>query len=179
MPPPLPEPASRFSPDGLWWFDGSAWRPTTSPDGHWRWTGQAWVPARRASLPRWVKVCRVVWLVLLGAWLLFLTLAARGTSTVPGWAVLPTIALGAVAVLSTLVWGAVLGKLRSWRTVATSAPAGAGVLALWYVVAMVSSNDPTADNAAGVGVVMLGIPALVLVALLLVVGGAVGAAFRR
>src|SRR6478609_1111108 len=104
MPPPLPEPASRFSPDGLWWFDGSAWRPTTSPDGHWRWNGQAWVPARRASLPRWVKVCRVVWLVLLGAWLLFLTLAARGTSTVPAWAVLPTIALGAVAVLSTLVW---------------------------------------------------------------------------
>lgn len=136
------------------------------------------MPARRASLPRWVKVCRVVWLVLLGAWLLFLTLAARGTSTVPGWAVLPTIALGAVAVLSTL-WGAVLGKLRSWRTVATSAPAGAGVLALWYLVAMASSNDPTADSAVGVGVVMLGIPALVLVALLLVVGGAVGAAFRR
>jgi len=110
---------------------------------------------------------------------MFLTLAAHGTSTVPDWALRPALALGAGAVLSTLTWGAVLGRLRTWRMVAASAPAGAGVLAFWYVVAMVSSNDPTADNAAGVGVVMLGIPALVLVALLLVVGGAVGAAFRR
>jgi len=44
---------------------------------------------------------------------------------------------------------------------------------------MVTSNDPSADNAAGVGIVLLGIPALVLVALLLVIGGAVGAVFRR
>jgi hypothetical protein len=117
--------------------------------------------------------------VLLGTWLLFLTLAAHGTSTVPDWALLPALTLGAVAVLSPLAWGAVLGRLRSWRTVATSAPAGAGVLVFWYVVAMVSSNDPTADNAAGVGILLLGIPALVLVTLLLVIGGAVGAVFRR
>jgi hypothetical protein len=110
---------------------------------------------------------------------MFLTLAAHGTPTTPDWAFRPALALGAVAVLSTLGWGAVLGRLRSWLLIAASAPVGAGVLAFWYVVAMVYSNDPTADNAAGVGLVLLGIPALVLVALLLVVGGAVGAAFRR
>jgi hypothetical protein len=121
----------------------------------------------------------VVWLALLGAWLLFLVIAARRSSTVPSWATLPALALGVIAVISTFAWGVVLGRLRSWRTIATSAPAGAGVLMFWYVLAMVSSNDPTADDAAAVGVVFLGLPALALVALLLVIGGGLGAIFRR
>jgi hypothetical protein len=66
MPPPQAEPLGRFSPDGRWWFDGSAWRPTRSPDGLWRWNGQAWVPTQRRGLPRWAKVRRLVWLALLG-----------------------------------------------------------------------------------------------------------------
>ena len=37
-----------FSPDGLWWWDGSEWKAAVSPDGMWRWNGQAWVPARPA-----------------------------------------------------------------------------------------------------------------------------------
>jgi hypothetical protein len=42
-----------LSPDGLYWWDGSAWRDTRliappaaprSPDGHWWWDGRAWRP---------------------------------------------------------------------------------------------------------------------------------------
>ena len=39
-------PPTLFSPDGMWWWDGSEWKAAVSPDGLWRWNGQAWVPAR-------------------------------------------------------------------------------------------------------------------------------------
>jgi hypothetical protein len=40
--PPMPQ--SQFSPDGLWWWTGSEWKPAISPDRRWRWNGAAWVP---------------------------------------------------------------------------------------------------------------------------------------
>ena len=184
--PHAPTPAQRleathgFSADGLWWFDGTTWLPTISADGLWRWNGRSWVSTRRRpTLPRWVKFCGAGWLLLLGAWLAFLTFAAGGTSDLPGWAAAPAIVLAAIAVLATLGWGAVLGKLKAWRVLAGSAPVGAAVFGFWYVVAMISSNDPTADDAAGVGLVILGVPVLVLVALLLGIGGGLAAGIRR
>jgi hypothetical protein len=36
-------PGFQVSPDGKWWWDGSAWRSALSPDGRLRWTGYAWV----------------------------------------------------------------------------------------------------------------------------------------
>lgn len=38
-----------FSPDGLWYWDGYAWKSAISPDGSWRWNGAAWVPNRPAG----------------------------------------------------------------------------------------------------------------------------------
>lgn len=42
-------PQTRFSADGLWWWDGAEWRPAVSPDRLWRWNGHAWEPAAPAS----------------------------------------------------------------------------------------------------------------------------------
>lgn len=41
-----PPPATRYSDDGQWWWDGTEWRPAISPDRLWRWTGYGWVPAQ-------------------------------------------------------------------------------------------------------------------------------------
>ena len=49
-PPGAPRPT--FSPDGLWWWDGTAWKPALSPDGRWRWDGTAWQPAQPGAQPR-------------------------------------------------------------------------------------------------------------------------------
>jgi hypothetical protein len=38
-------PQTRFSADGLWWWDGADWKPAVSPDRLWRWNGLAWEPA--------------------------------------------------------------------------------------------------------------------------------------
>jgi Flp pilus assembly pilin Flp len=42
-------PRPTFSPDGLWWWDGSEWKPAISPDGRWRWNGTGWLPAQPAQ----------------------------------------------------------------------------------------------------------------------------------
>ena len=42
-------PQTRFSADGLWWWDGAEWKPAVSPDRLWRWNGQAWEPAPGAA----------------------------------------------------------------------------------------------------------------------------------
>ena len=33
-----------LSPDGMFYWDGQAWRPAVSPDGLWRFDGQRWLP---------------------------------------------------------------------------------------------------------------------------------------
>ena len=53
--PGAPPPAvaqARFSADGLWWWDGTQWRPAYSQDRLWHWNGQAWEPARPAPTGR-------------------------------------------------------------------------------------------------------------------------------
>ena len=44
--PTAPAAQARFSADGFWWWDGSAWKPALSEDRLWRWNGQAWEPSR-------------------------------------------------------------------------------------------------------------------------------------
>jgi Flp pilus assembly pilin Flp len=47
--PATPPAQTRFSADGFWWWDGSAWKPAYSEDRLWHWNGQAWEPARPAA----------------------------------------------------------------------------------------------------------------------------------
>jgi hypothetical protein len=82
-----------------------------------------------------------------------------------------------VAVLASLAWGYVLGFRRMWAHLGISALAGTGLLMLGYVVAMVttaSPQDDSADNAAGVGLVILSVPTLVVIGTLLAAGGGLG-----
>lgn len=44
-----PTPQTRFSADGLWWWDGAEWKPAVSPDRLWRWNGHGWEPAAPGS----------------------------------------------------------------------------------------------------------------------------------
>lgn len=44
--------SARFSPDGLYYWDGRQWLSTLSPDGRFRWNGSAWIPTgQTAPLP--------------------------------------------------------------------------------------------------------------------------------
>lgn len=40
--------STRFSPDGMYYWDGVSWVTTLSPDGRHRWNGAAWVPVQWA-----------------------------------------------------------------------------------------------------------------------------------
>jgi hypothetical protein len=44
-----------LSPDGRWYWDGSAWQSAVSGDGYWRWTGSAWEPPGATGWPPWAK----------------------------------------------------------------------------------------------------------------------------
>src|SRR6266550_6621203 len=46
-----PRPATMFSPDGFWWWDGTQWKAAVYPDRLWRWNGQAWEPNRQIAAP--------------------------------------------------------------------------------------------------------------------------------
>jgi hypothetical protein len=172
----------QHSPDGRWWFNGSTWHPALSEDGHWFWTGDNWVATtgqRRRPIPLSLWLCGIAWLVLLGGWVSFLTIAAGGSSDLPSWAETPALILIGAAVVATLAWGLVLGRRNAWLLIVLSIPSGAAVLMFWYVFAMAGSDDPGADNAAAIGLFLIAIPALLVVALLLSVGGACGALLRR
>ena len=41
----------RFSPDGMYYWDGARWLSTLSPDGRFRWDGSSWVPVTHAPSP--------------------------------------------------------------------------------------------------------------------------------
>jgi hypothetical protein len=79
------QPATQFSPDYAWWWDGSEWKPAISADHLWRWDGQRWVPAAQAhaaprgtGLPAWLVVVLsfggVILLVLLLVFIVLLTM---------------------------------------------------------------------------------------------------------
>jgi hypothetical protein len=173
---------SQHSPDGRWWFDGSTWHPALSANGRWHWTGNNWVPTtdqQRRPIPRTWWLFGPAWLVLLGAWAFFLIIASGGSSDLPQWAETPAVILIGAAVVATVGWGLVLGRNRARQLIVLSVPAGTAVLTFCYIIAMVTSNDPGADTAAAIGLSLIWIPALLVIALLLSVGGVCGALLRR
>lgn len=43
--------SARFSPDGLYYWDGERWHSTLSPDGRFRWNGAQWIPTGQSTGP--------------------------------------------------------------------------------------------------------------------------------
>ena len=50
-----------ISPDGLWYWDGAAWRTLVSTDGAFVWTGQAWTPRYPTPAPGVARSPRSRW----------------------------------------------------------------------------------------------------------------------
>ena len=139
-------------------------------------------PLRRlriAPVSRWLAVALVSWLILLGSWapvLLVLAHADRLTTSGKQLVVL----LACVSVLSTVGFGLVLAQRRRWAEVVIAAVLGTGVLAVWYVVAMLANPQPDGaeDIAAGAGLAIFALPALLVVLAMLAAGCLAGRALH-
>jgi hypothetical protein len=178
------EPASVFPPPGT--------QPIISPDRRWIWTGTAWVQRTPPNAPpiavapqRADRVCArtivvgLVWLALLIAPALYV-LVRDGNVTDRGGLTLLT--LGFVAIAATLRFGSYTG-VRSCGFLEVLAAAAVGAIAVMsiYLIAWLPQPDPnyTNDNAAGVGLVIIGPPVFLIVLTLLGAGALTGRAISR
>lgn len=131
--------------------------------------------ARRAPGVRWWAA----WLTLLVAWVPPLV-AMHVADSSPAAKIGVGAALGTVAVLPTLVFGARLGQRSAWRKVWVASLVGAGEIAVavfcWELLA---PTDPESTQSPGGLLVMVFIAAFYAVGGLLVVGAAIGQWLQR
>lgn len=176
------EPASQgsHSADRAWWWTGSSWVPALSRDGQWWFNGSTWIPVPpRKRLPRpnateWGMA--VAWLMLwvLGAVLCGVTVPL----TNPGEALGPglmrsALMLGIGSATLLPVCGFVLSRSRGWVYQGILVGYVWALLMMLYVVAMLAAPAAAgsdSDTAAGAGVVILGIPMLLVVGALVGIG---------
>ncbi|MFE0458741.1 hypothetical protein ACFW1A_05695 [Kitasatospora sp. NPDC058965] len=120
--------------------------------------------------------------MLLVAWLpaMYALVPANG-STLGNAELIKLAWVAGAGLAGTILWGGLLGFRRAWSVAALSAPASTALLMCCYVLVMLlgpSSGGGGAsadnDNAAGAGVVFLGVPTLLLMAVLLAVGAGAG-----
>jgi hypothetical protein len=162
-----------------------------SPDRRWIWNGQQWLPtwvsparAEGRKPPRWLLVTGAAWIVCLSAWMVVgFALIAAGPPDVgvvndqqrSGLEIMA--GLAAFAVLTTIVWGALVGRRREHYWLWLAGAAGTGVLMLGYAMAMVGAPTDGAadnDNAAGAGVAIFILPTAAIVLGLLWLGAGIG-----
>lgn len=85
--------SARFSPDGLYYWDGQQWLSTISPDGRFRWNGSAWTPTGQSyaapstyQQPDWPKRVPTSWTrplqIAVAGWYM---LSAIYTLSLPFW----------------------------------------------------------------------------------------------
>jgi Kef-type K+ transport system membrane component KefB len=174
----------RHSTDKRQWWDGSTWLPAYSPDGRWWFDGTRWTVAQhRLRWPKWLVIALVIWSVVLVTWLLAAVVIARVSQR--QFDVTELVILGAllgVGLVSTGMFGFILGRRGLWKHMAVAAVIGTAALMACYVLAMIAMAQPgneAGSNAAGAGFALLSIPSLLVVAGLLFLGGGVGWLFRR
>jgi hypothetical protein len=166
----LPPPSPDGPPNGGWLWTGTTWiaSPTVSLAPSTNRYGKSW---RIAPVLRSLAVGATLWLMLLGAWMpVLIALAHTGPLTTNGRQI--AVSLGCVSVVSTIVFGVVLGRKRRLAEVVVGAVLGTTVLLTWYVVAMLADPHPdgTEDTAAGAGLVIFSVPTFLVVFILLVTG---------
>jgi hypothetical protein len=165
------------------WHDGR-WVLATSPDGRWRYDGVRWrrrlgsrFDLRRANVVAFVLWCAgllAVWIV--GAVLLTLDGPDPQPSPAAGWLLALLFVLAPIA---TVVYGGFLATRRAWFDLRIAPLVGGAITVAGYWLAMVSSQSPGSDDGAAVGVVILGVPMLIVIALLLAVGAGAVTLTRR
>lgn len=127
------------------------------------------------------------WRAIFGLWLagLVTPLLALVIAIRPYWphGSIVTALIGALAVpaLSTIIFGFMLSLRRLWKKSLSSVAWGTSAVMLCYAIAMVvlNPNDPTADNAAAVGIGIFILPTAGVLAILLLVGEGIGIAFTK
>jgi nitrate reductase gamma subunit len=176
------------SEDGQWWWDGQAWLPAYSVDGKRWFDGVAWARTapKRGSLralrdgPRWLKWSLIPWAILLVAWIPSVDVVASHHDS---WQVITTIAvaLGTLAVIGTMGFGALLGYLRHWRYLAWAILGGtvlAGMFVFFTFAGSQPANAPD-DPGLGLGAMLVTVAMAPVIAAFLWLGGVIGLLFRR
>ena len=180
---------SGHSPDGRWWWDGTGWLRAWSPDGRNWFDGVRWVAVSRprrggpSDWPRRVVVALIGWLVALSVFPVSVLVAVY--KLVPGQVLADSVlmrlaAIGVVCLAMTPVMGYHLGRDGRWLQTLWVAIIGTGMLTAWYVgLFLADQSDPSADNEAGAGAVILGFPSFVAILSLLAVGAGLAKAMAR
>jgi hypothetical protein len=171
-----------ISPDGMWWWDGSEWKSTFSDDRRYRFDGRKWIPVRaRFSAPRWSIIVGAIWLACLIVWFWVSIGIQFPHPNAPGGQLDAELRLLSGAALATILWGGVLGVFRRRGVALVGWLAGTGVLGVSYVGLIFAQPDADNqnDHVAAAGLVILGVPASVILFILIGVGFAIGAAARR
>ncbi len=184
----LPE-ASGHSPDGRSWWDGSQWLPAWSSDGRYWFDGVLWtlrpVPRRGGPVtwPRRVVVPLALWLATLSAApvaALFATADLAPGQVLAHHVLVRFGVIAGICLATTPIMGFQLGREGRWLQTAWVAALGTGTLVLWYGTLMTSDqSDPSADNAAGAGVAIMGLPTFAALLALLATGGGAAKGIER
>ena len=151
-----------WTPDRRHWFDGVAWRPARV----------SWSVRARRYLVAWLSS---LFLIFVFIW----ALVGLGTTNVAVW-VTTLSAAGGISVGSGIATGYVLARDGTGRLLPRAALAGTGVLMACYVASFIfGSGDQNADNEAGAGIAILGLPTLAATATILGLGWIAGRLTRR
>lgn len=122
----------------------------------------------------------LVWLVSLAAPIVVL-LAAFNVAQSSGATMHEATITGVFMASSTFVFGVVAGIRRQWKNAVPILFYGTAVIMACYLLSwsIVQPSDPSADNEAAVGVVILTLPVAFTLGIVLATGGAVGLLARK
>ena len=195
----MPRPGWYPRPDGaagLRWWDGATWTSFEAPlptpgwypdldqpsllrwwDGDWTSRTRPHPDVPRDIWSRWFIILIVCWLVTLGTSLgLAVALASVHTGDQSWW--VPSIPL-LVELGLTLAVGAALGWRRRWDESLILGLSSVVVVVGAFMFGVATSSEPGADDAAGAGLVVIGVPLVTGIIAIVLLGAVIGAGGRR